>query len=224
MLERFAEDVWIEHRPLRFLGVETGTRMTVVRLPDGALFIHSPVALDPATREAVDALGPVRAIVAPSLFHHLYVGDWARAYPSASVSATPGLEKKRGDVAWTGILGDEPAPDWRGALDQVHFAARTMENEVIFFHPRSKTIISCDFMFNLAAHPAPLTRIVARLFGQSEPGPTWLEHVMMRKTRAAGREQIDRVVAWGAERLVLAHGDVITANASDVIARAYAWL
>jgi hypothetical protein len=67
MLTAFAEHIWTAARPARFWGVETGSRMTVVRLAGGGLFVHSPVALDPATRRAVDALGPVRAVVAPSV-------------------------------------------------------------------------------------------------------------------------------------------------------------
>jgi hypothetical protein len=223
MLARLSDDMWIARRPLRFLGVETGTRMTVVRLAGGGLFVHSPVALDATTREAVDALGRVEALVAPSLFHHLYIGEWARAYPNASLSACPGLEKKRKDLSWGAVLTDEPEAQWKGEIEQVSFSARTMENEVIFFHRKSKTIVSCDFIFNLASHPSQLTRIVARLLGQREPGATLLERVMIRK-RAAAREQIDRVVAWGAERIVLAHGDIIESNGTDVVRRAYRWL
>ncbi|MBX3258813.1 MAG: DUF4336 domain-containing protein [Labilithrix sp.] len=222
MLAPFAEDVWIEARPLRFFGVEVGTRMTVVRMRDGGLFVHSPVALDDATREAVDALGEVRAIVAPSLFHHLYVGEWASAYPKATLGAAPGLEVKRADVAWTHVLGD--APLWADDFDQVHVSSRTMENEVVFFHRESRTIVSCDIIFNLASHPSWVTRAVGRLLGAREPGPTVLEHVMMRRRRAKAREEIDRVVAWGAERLVIAHGDPIASNASDVLARGFSWL
>lgn len=223
MLERIADDVWVEPRPLRFFGVETGTRMTVVRLQGGGLFVHSPVALDTATREAVDALGPVTAIVAPSLFHHLYVGEWASAYPGASLSSCPGLQKKRNDVAWSRVLDDEPAAEWKGELEQVFFGARTMENEVVFFHRKSKTIISCDFIFNLSSHPSGLTRFVARLLGQREPGATLLERIMI-KNRVAAREQIGRMVAWGAERIVLAHGDIVESNGAEVVQRAYRWL
>ena len=138
MLERLTDDVWTEQRPLRFFGLETGTRMTIVRLASGGLFVHSPVALDAELRAAVDALGPVTAVVAPSRFHHLYVGEWAAAYPTASVSGCPGLEKKRKDIAWSRILGDEPAAEWQGELDQVFFGARSLENEVVFFQSRQQ--------------------------------------------------------------------------------------
>jgi len=223
MLERIAEDVWGEARPLRFFGLETGTRMTVVRLRSGGLFVHSPVALDTQLRDAVDALGPVTAIVAPSRFHHLYVGEWARAYPGASLSACPGLETKRKDIAWSRVLGDEPEAEWKGELEQVFFGARGLENEVIFFHKKSNSIISCDFIFNLASHPSTLTRVVIGLLGQREPGVTLLERLLIRK-REAAREQVGRMVAWGAERIVVAHGDIIEANGSEVVRSAYRWL
>jgi hypothetical protein len=71
MLQPITDGIWSTTRPLRFLGLETGTRMTIVRLANGGLFVHSPVGLDPALRAEVDALGPVGAIVASSLFHNL---------------------------------------------------------------------------------------------------------------------------------------------------------
>jgi hypothetical protein len=52
MLDRIADDVWTTERSQRFWGIETGTRMTVVRLGGGGLFIHCPVALDEPTRSS----------------------------------------------------------------------------------------------------------------------------------------------------------------------------
>jgi hypothetical protein len=223
MLERIVDDVWVAHRPLRFFGVEVGTKMTVVRLRSGSLFVHSPIALDAPLREAIDALGPVVAIVAPSLFHHLFVGEWAQAYPRAALYACPGLEKKRKDIGWSHVLGEEPETEWSGELDQVFFGARAMENEIVFFHRSSKTIVSCDLIFNLGTHPSGLTRTIARLVGSKGPGTTVLERLTIRD-RAAAREQVGRIVDWGAERIVIAHGDIVPANGSATVRDAYGWL
>jgi Domain of unknown function (DUF4336) len=69
MLERLdpAADVWLAAAPLSFLGLRIGTRMTVVRLASGDLWVHSPIALTPELRAAVDALGPRSATRASSL-------------------------------------------------------------------------------------------------------------------------------------------------------------
>jgi hypothetical protein len=218
-----APELWTVTRPLRFLGVETGCRMTIVRLRNGGLFIHSPVALDSALAAELEALGPVRAVAAPSLFHHLRVAEWKQAYPAAIFACCPGLERKRADFAWDRVLGDQPEPEWAGDLQQVFFAARTMENEVVFFHPPTRTMICADAVFNLAEHPRRSTRLVGLVLGNRRPGATWLEHVMIRD-RAGAREQIDRMLAWRPERILLGHGPAIERDGEAVLRQAYAWL
>jgi hypothetical protein len=222
MLTPFADEVWVEPRPARFWGVDCGTRMTLVRLSDGGLFVHSPVALDDATRRAVDALGPVRAVVSPSVFHHLHAGAWMAAYPEAVFCACPGLEWKRTDLAFGCVLGDVPHPLWAADLDQVYFSARR-ENEVVFFHPRSRTMICCDALLNLSGHRSAVTRAVARLMGNTAPGIDHLERFMIRD-RGLARRQVERILAWDIGAIVLAHGDLVTGDGREVVRRAYAWL
>ncbi|MFX7674953.1 DUF4336 domain-containing protein, partial [Acinetobacter baumannii] len=62
--KQVAGDLWIidghEVRKRSFgLRIPFPTRMTVVRLPDGGLWIHSPVAPDEALFEAIERLGSV---------------------------------------------------------------------------------------------------------------------------------------------------------------------
>lgn len=222
-LAPIVDSVWSMTSPLRFWGVETGARMTVVRLRRGALFVHSPLPLSAELRAEVDSLGPVEAVVAPSLFHHLSVGEWKAAYPTALFACCPGLEKKRADFPWDRILGDEPEAEWKGDLDQVFFGARTLENEVVFFHRATATMICADAIFNLTSHPNPLTRLAGFALGNNKPGATWLEHLMIRD-RAAARHQIDQMLEQKPERILLAHGDWIRGDGQEILRRAYAWL
>jgi glyoxylase-like metal-dependent hydrolase (beta-lactamase superfamily II) len=93
----------------------------------------------------------------------------------------------------------------------------------VFFHPASKTLICADMLFNLSRHTSRLTRAVAWVLGNHEPGATRLERVMIRK-REAAREQLQRMLAWDAERIVLAHGALVESDGREVLRRAYAWL
>jgi hypothetical protein len=221
-LERFGDSIWTLSRPQRFWGVETGTRMNVVRLSNGGLFVHCPVALDDATRSELDALGEVRAVVSSSLYHHLYAGQWMAAYPKAAFFACPGLEKKRSDLGWTGVLGDDPDPLWAEDLDQVFFSAR-FEKEVVFFHRQEKTLICADALLNLLRHPSPITRFVALLMANTAPGKGYLEHVAV-KDRKAARREVDRMLEWDIERILLAHGGLVQGDGREVLRRAYAWV
>lgn len=196
--------------------------MTVVKLSSGGLFVHSPVALDAQMRRDVDALGEVRAVVAPSLFHHLYVGAWMAAYPKAIFAACQGLDWKRPDLAFTCVLGDTPHEAWAKELQQVYFSARR-ENEVVFYDARSKTMICADALLNLSKHPSATTKIVARAMGNDAPGTGYLERVMVRDRRVA-RRQVDRILEWAPERIILSHGGLVHEDGTNVIRHAYAWV
>jgi hypothetical protein len=227
MFEPVADDVWTTARAQRFWGVETGTRMTIVRLrsPEAErprLFVHCPVALDPATRAAVDALGEVSAVASSSLFHHLYVGEWMRAYPGALFAACPGLPEKRPDLAFGHVLGDTPHASWADDLDQLYFSSR-FEKEVVFFHRRTRTMICADALLNLWHHPKRSTRLVALLMGNLGPGRGYLERIAVRDW-AQGRREVDRMLAWDIERIVLSHGALVPRDGRRVLRDAYDWL
>lgn len=222
MIEPFAEDVWTVARSQRFWGVETGTRMTIVRLGDGGLFVHCPVALDGETRRAVDALGPVRAVVASSLYHHLYVGEWMKAYPDASFHPCPGLERKRADLRWGPALGDAPRDAWGGDLDQAAFTAR-FEREIVFFHKKTRTLVCADALLNLSGHPSRWTRLVALLMANTGPGKGYIERIAVQDW-ALGRRQVRRILEWDIDGIVLAHGALVRRDGARAFRDAYSWL
>ena len=221
-VEPFAADIWSVTRPQRFYGVETGTRTSLVRMADGGLFVHCPAALDPELKAQVDALGPVRAIVAPSLFHHLYVGEWMSAYPEAVVCPCPGLTKKRSDLSWGPELGASPREEWAADLDQAELTAR-FEREVVFYHPKSRTLICADALLNLSTHPSLATRVVARLMTNTAPGKGWMEWFAV-KDRALCRKQIDRILEWDLDGVLLAHGAPLERGGHAAVRAAYAWM
>ena len=43
-LKQIAPALWEVDEPMKVLGMALGHRMTVARLPDGSLWLHSPVA------------------------------------------------------------------------------------------------------------------------------------------------------------------------------------
>ncbi len=221
-LEPVAPGIWTTPRPQRFWGVETGTRMTLVELEGGGLFVHCPVALDRETRAEVERLGEVRAVASSSLYHHLYAGEWMRAYPKALFCACPGLDAKRADLTFGHVLGNEPHPLWAGELEQVFFSGR-FEKEVVFFHNKTKTLITADALLNLSPQPSRATRVVAFLMGNTAPGKGYLEHLAVRDRRAA-RAEVERMLAWEIERIVLAHGGLVERDGRRVLREAYAWL
>lgn len=223
-MQQLAPDLWTTTRPQSFLGLPVGARMTVIRLASGRLLLHSPLPLDAGRRAELDALGPVAYAVAPNRVHHLYAGDVRKAYPDARLWIAPGLEKKRPDLVYEAILGDEAPAEWRGEVDQVFFAGRPYENEVAFFHRASRTLITCDLAFNFGPRAPWRTRVfmsLIRSYGRLTP--TKLDPLLIRDRRAA-RASLERILAWDFDRVVVAHGDVQETGGKALLREGYAWL
>jgi hypothetical protein len=224
MLRELAENLWVEERPQRFYGLEVGTRMTVMRLADGSLLLHSPVSIDPKLRGELDSLGAVRYAVAPNRFHHLYAGEVAKAYPEARLWVAPGVERKRPDLEVVGVLGDEAPEEWRSEVDQLFFRGRPFENEVTFLHRPSRTLVLCDLAFNFGPHAPLATRLLMRLVGgYGRFGPTRLDPILIRD-RPAARQSFERILAWDFDRVVIAHGEVLEAGGPAALRAGYDWL
>ena len=198
--------------------------MTVMRLADGRVLLHSPVELDPELRRQLDTLGPVSFVVAPNRVHHLYAGDVVQHYPGARLWVAPGLERKRPDLVFEAVLTDEAPAEWRGQVDQVFFRGRPYENEVVFFHRPSRTLILCDLAFNFGPRAAWPTRLLMKLMrSYGRLGPSTLDPWLIRDRHAA-RASLERILAWDFDRIIVAHGDVLESGGHAILSRGYAWL
>ena len=111
------------------------TRMAVIRLSAGTLFVWSPISLNDVLRAEVDALGKVAHLVSPNFFHHLWLGEWKQAYPRARLYASPGLPRRRRDLTFDRVLGDHPEPAWAGDIDQVAMQGNILLTEIVFSYP-----------------------------------------------------------------------------------------
>jgi hypothetical protein len=224
LLREVAPDIWVAERPQRFYGLEVGARMTVIRLADGSLLLHSPLVLDAELRRELDRLGPVRFAVAPTRVHHLYAGKVAEVYPDSRLWVAPGLPQKRPDLNFEDVLGDEAPAAWNGQVDQVFFRGRPYENEVAFFHRASRTLILCDLAFNFGPGATAPTRWLMKLLrSYGRFGPTKLDPLLTRDRQAA-RESLERILGWDFDRVVVAHGDVLESGGHDALREGYIWL
>ncbi len=228
MLCAIDRDLWTADGPdVRFLGLfPYPTRMAVVRLRGGDLWVWSPIALDDALAQDVAALGPVRHLVSPNKLHHLSLGAWQRRFPEARLYASPGLARKRPDLAFDAELSDAPESAWAEDIDQVIFRGSFFMDEVVFFHRASHTALVTDLVQRLDPRETPGWRgLLMRLNGLvGENGSTPREWRASFWNRRAGRAARDVALAWNPQRLVVAHGMGVEKDARDVLARALAWL
>lgn len=221
-------DIWTVDGPevaysLCGLTIPCPTRMTIIRLPDGGLWLHSPVACSPDLVAAVAALGPVAVIVAPNSFHYTHLADWTRAFPQAAVFGVEGLGAQVPAIAFA-VLDNRAPLSWQEAIDG-HVIALGNFTEAVFLHHASRTLIVTDLMQNFEADRIrnPLIRAVMRLGGATGPNgrPSIEIRIAALRHRAALREEVRRMLAWQPSGIILSHGACYRTNAVSEIERAF---
>jgi hypothetical protein len=224
LLRSLGANLWILDRPLRVLGLEIGARMTVCRLADRSLWLHSPVEIDAEARAELRALGPVGHVVAPSKVHHFFVAAARQSFPEARFFAAPGLPEKKPKLAFDEVLSDDAPEAWAGQIDQVLLRGAPYLNEVVFRHRESRTLIFTDGVFNMGDGGTLPTRLWLRAMGaRNRFGP----HRMLRRfvrDRAAARASMDRILSWDFDRIVMSHGRVLQEKGPRVLRDAWRWL
>lgn len=227
MLQSFGPSLFVAEGPtVSFFGFPYPTRMAAVQLSDGCLWIWSPVALTRDLADAVEAIGPVGHIVSPNKIHHLFLGEWAERWPEARLYAPPGLARRRPGLPFHAQLADEPDPAWAADIDQVIFRGSFAMEEVAFFHRASRTAIIGDLV---QRHPEArmtgwrglLMRLDGLVGAQGSTPREWRASFLRRGPARAAR---DKVLAWQAERLLVAHGECARTNATETLAKALDWI
>jgi len=227
MLTEVDRNVWIADGPnVPFLSIPYPTRMTVVRLGDNSLWVCSPIRLDDDLKAAVAALGPVKHLVSPNKIHHLFLSDWAHAWPEAKLYASPGLARRRPELRFDAELRDDPDPAWAGDIDQVIFHGSFAMEEAVFFHRTSRTAIFTDLVQRF--DPASLRgwrRLVMTLDGMvGENGGAPREWRLSFWNRSAARRAKRKVLDWNPKRVIIAHGEWVRDNGREALERSLAWL
>jgi len=215
----------IDH-PLRLPGgLELGTRSCIVRLSSGGALVHTPGPLDDEVRSAIDAFGPVRALVAPNLLHHFFLADSIRAWPQARVFATPGLREKLGDVQIDEVLADKPPELWAADLDQTLVGGAPRLAEFVFFHRASRTLLTLDLCFNVTSSASLMTRLFMRVNGSyGRFGPSRIFRFAFAKDPRPLRASLDRVLAWDFDRVTVAHGEILETGGRAALQAGFRWV
>jgi hypothetical protein len=224
-----AEDVWIvDSGPISAMGLKLPVRMTVVRLKDGSLLLHSPTAYTADLGRALDALGPVRHLIAPTIAHWMFLGDWQRAYPGATSWGVPAL-RERAQVRSAGLridadLGDQAPEAWAGDLQQGLVRGGGGFEEAWFLHKPSRTLLLADLIENVEPSKLPPATAAAMRATMATCATTAL-HVRAALALGGGaaRDAIKAMLATEPARVIVAHGKPLTQDAAGQLRRAFAW-
>jgi len=203
------------------------TRMTVARLENGDLCLHSPTKFDQRLAMELQRLGKVRHLISPNQFHYAHIAEWEKAFPGAIAWASRGVRKRarvrRNTVVFTRDLGANPPEEWRGDMDQMLFPGGYFK-EFIFFHKASKTLILTDTIMNIELDKVDEPwRIAIRLTRMAYPGGQLFFGmrlpVMVQRNKAEAA--LLKIRSWQPEHVVLSHGRCFDADAGEITRRIF---
>ncbi len=203
------------------------TRMTVVRLSNGGLWIHSPIKLSEPVLAAVRELGgAVSALVAPNKFHYLFLPAWQEAYPDAQVYAEPAVRKKVTALSTAEEITNTTPEHYSQDIDQVLFSGNRLFQEAVFFHKSSRTLILTDLMLNLKTERVKFwPRQFLKFEGAVYPngGVTRL-YRWLTLDRAKAKQALSQIQAWEPQQITFCHGVTFPDNATNIINKEFRWL
>jgi hypothetical protein len=221
--------VFMAYPGLSFLKIPFTTRMTVVELGNGDLWLHSPTAFDPTLAASLAARGRIAHLVSPNKIHYAGIQAWKQAFPEALAWASPGVRERARQqgaaVAFDRDLGAQPPEAWRDDLQQTVIPGSFML-EIVFFHAASRTLILTDAIENFELEKIkPPLRWLMKAAGAYHPHgqmpldlrATFLPH------REEARAAAERMIAWKPERIVLSHGRLIEDDPIAALRYAFRW-
>lgn len=227
-LQKFAENVYIAEYPISFAGCRFNARMTVIRLSDGTLALHSPCDIDAALKNKIEELGQVSCIIAPGNYHYLHVPQCKETFPSAQVYLSPGLDKKQPKLLKLNgakILNDDDALDTD--VSHIFLSGNRIINEMVFYHSPSKTLVltdSIEFIGDDTPDTNWVLRIwwyIMRMWNKPKPAPEY-QMGWWCKNKQESRNCMEKILEWDFEQVIIAHGDNITGDECKNVVR-QAW-
>lgn len=208
-LTPLAENLWTASFPIRFAGAWFPHVMTLIRLPDRSLVLHSPCRISKDIIADIAEVGVVKHIVAPNWFHDLYLREYRAAYPQATFWGPQFLQRLKGRALIDRVL-EGPTP-WQDVMEYYTVRGFLTFDESMFFHRETATLIVADLLMNIAvSHDLPfLTRLAFRLTGAHDRLCVFpLLRFAVTDTRSL-RKAAMQMIAWEPQNIIVAHGSPI---------------
>lgn len=191
--------------------------MIAVRMQDGRLLLHNPIALEDELMRELERWGAPAFLVVPNGWHRLDCAVFKQRYPEARVVCPAGSRKKVEEVTAVDLTYDAFPGD--GSVTLAHVAGvRDVEGVMTVRSEDGVTLVFNDVVFNIPHLPG-FQGVVMRLLGSSGgPRVTRLMRLVAVKDKHALREHL-RALASTPElvRVVPGHGHVIVRDAAATL-------
>ncbi|MDB6032902.1 MAG: Methanol oxidation protein [Verrucomicrobiales bacterium] len=218
-IEPIGQNIWLLRYPLSLLGVSLGRNVTIMRLVGGELIIHSTAPFTAEDVVAIRALGEPGWLVEATLFHDTFAKQGRQAFPALPYLAPEAFAKSTGLDTYP---FDEILPAaWGNEISVLKLEGIPKLQEIVMLHRPSRTLIVADLVFNWGPTDSWWENFVRRrMMGIARfPGMSRLFRMNIRN-HSAFANSVDTMLSWDFDRLVVAHGEVISTGAKRALSKA----
>ena len=204
------------------------TRMTIVKLDNNKLWIHSPIAFNKELDDKIKELGEIEHIIAPNKYHYSYVLDWYYNYTNAKVWLAKGvstklkIDKKENLVS----LDNISKTSWSEEICFTPFRGSIAMEEMVFFHKKSSTLILTDLIESIEVNKLPLLYKLVFKFGDNKY-PKFRTSRDLRSSfifKKKAKDSYSKIESWKPDKIVFSHGKIILENGMEKLKEAFYWL
>ncbi len=215
------ENVWMVSGEIPGVPMALRRTMTVIRLSDGRLVLHSVIALAPTAMTQLEAWGEPAFVVVPSGYHRIDASAYKKRYPRAVVVCPPkGRKRVAQRVAVDG--GFELLP--KDAALEAQLLDGAHEGVLIALSGDERTratLVFNDVFFNQAPLPGITGTVYGWLGSTGEPKVPPVARWFLVDDRAALRAHLERLSRRpDLARIVPGHGEPIEVWPAQALSRA----
>lgn len=217
---QISDDVVVISFPLRFFGIDFARNVTLLRLGDGRVIVHSTAPFAEKDVQAIRKFGEPAWLVEATLLHETFAKAGRAALPGLAYLAPNGFTEVSG-VATQPL--DPPPPDWANEIEVLRIEG-TRKNEHVFLHRRSRTLVVADLFFSFAAETRGWARFFARRIMGLPPNLFGVSRFFrfLISDKQAFQRSIKIMLKWDFERVVVAHREPLEAGAKNAVEGAVA--
>ena len=219
-IKKIDEGVWCLESYFLSLGCRGSLRMTILKTQSG-LLLYSPVAFDAEHVASIRALGKVTDIVAPNLFHHMYLRPCVAAFPDANCWVPEGLLEKIGSVDGAQTITPDVVFGNDSSIKKFTLTGHRLQ-ETMIFHEPSRTLLTADLLYNYQSEQYPAEKLFFWMIGNYGRPNVAFYHRFSVKDKSSIQSMIDTVTSWRINRIIMSHGRIVeSADASTIFADAW---
>jgi hypothetical protein len=213
-----ADDVALISFPWRVLGIDFKRNVTLLRLGDGRLIVHSSAPFTEEHVATIRRFGEPSWLVEATLMHDTFAKEGRKAFPDLPYLAPEGFAK-------AGVISIKPLcpppSDWSGEVDFLKIDG-VRSNEHALYHRRSRTLVVADLFFSFPNDTQGWPRFFVRHFMRLPRlfGISAFFCLFALRDKDAFKRSLNAVLALDFERLVVAHCEPIEKNAKRVVEQA----